>query len=307
MIVVTTPTGQIGREVLDRLLALRLDAGGCAPAAGGANGATGIRVIVRDPARLPARVRENVEVVQGSHADPGALKEACEGADRMFWLVPPTPQAPSVAGHFRDFTEPLREVTGAAGVRRIVGVSTLGRGTAKNAGIISASLAMDEAIAEMDVHYRALCAPFLRENLLGQAALIRDAGLVALPGNGVLRTCATSDVAATAVRLLRDDSWTGFEDVPLAGPDDLSPEDMVRIVAEVLGRPLRLQPVDGARYRAMLLGAGASEDWARGAGDMMTALNEQGFYGAAQPATPDTTPTGFRQWCEEVLKPAVLG
>ncbi|MEV0276544.1 NAD(P)H-binding protein [Streptomyces sp. NPDC050610] len=318
MIVVTTPTGQIGREVLDRLL----DATGGTNAAGagksvregagagaGASGAAGIRVIARDPARLPAHVRENVEVVQGTHADPGTLKKACQGADRVFWLVPPTPAVPSVEGHFRDFTEPLRAVTGAQGlgVERVVGVSTLGRGVAKNAGIISASLAMDEAIAEMGVHYRALCAPFLMENLLGQTGLIRDAGLLALPGNGVLRTCTTRDIAAMAVRLLLDDSWTGCEDVPLAGPDDLSPEDMVRIVSEVLDRPVRLQPVDGPAYRAQLLGAGASENWARGAADMMAALNEQGFYGAAQPSTPDATPTGFRQWCEEVLKPAVLG
>ena len=28
----------------------------------------------------------------------------------------------------------------------------------------------------------------------------------------------------------------------------------------------------------------------------------------AEPRTPEnTTPTSFRQWCEEVLKPAVLG
>ncbi|MFE7117122.1 NAD(P)H-binding protein [Streptomyces sp. NPDC057654] len=301
MIVVTTPTGQIGREVLDRLL----DAKG---GANGAGSATGIRVIVRDPARLPAHVRANVEVVQGTHADPDNLKKACQGADRLFWLVPPTPGVPGAEDHFRDFTEPLREVTGArGGVERIVGVSTLGRGTAKNAGIISASLAMDEAIAGMGVHYRALCAPFLMENLVAQAGLIRDAGLVAIPGSGVLRTCTTRDIAATAARLLLDDSWTGFEDVPLAGPDDLSPEDMAGIVSEVLDRPVRLQPVDGAAYRAQLLASGASEGWARSAADMMTALNEQGFYGAAQPSTPETTPTGFRQWCEEVLKPAVLG
>ncbi|MFL6056112.1 MAG: hypothetical protein ACJ72W_24895 [Actinoallomurus sp.] len=37
---------------------------------------------------------------------------------------------------------------------------------------------------------------------------------------------------------------------------------------------------------------------------MVTAVH-QGLYNA-QPRTPQsTTPTSFRQWCEEVLKPAV--
>ena len=41
MIVITTPTGQIGRQVLDRIL----DSG------------EAVRVIARDPSRLPERVR----------------------------------------------------------------------------------------------------------------------------------------------------------------------------------------------------------------------------------------------------------
>lgn len=295
MIVVTTPTGQIGRQVLDRLLD--------AP-----SGTAGIRVIARDPARLPARVRERVEVVPGSHADPAVLKAACADADRLFWLVPPTPSADSVEGHFRRFTEPLREVIGRQGVERVVSVSTLGRGVAKNAGQISASLAMDEAIAATGVHYRALCPPFLMENLLGQAESIRDAGVLflALAKDRVLRTCSTRDVAATAARLLLDGSWTGQDDVPLAGPDDLSPEGMARVVSDVLGRPVRLQPTTSADYRATALRFGASEAWAQGLADMTEALNEQDFYGAVQPSTPENAPTGFRQWCEDVLRPAVL-
>lgn len=39
--------------------------------------------------------------------------------------------------------------------------------------------------------------------------------------------------------------------------------------------------------------------------DMMTAKNEG--LDNHEPRTPEaTTPTSFRQWCEEVLKPAVL-
>lgn len=298
MIVVTTPTGQIGRQVLDRLL----------DAPDGTDAMAGIRVIARDPARLSERVREHVEVVRGSHADPAVLEEACAGVDRVFWLVPPTPGADSVEGHFRDFTEPLLEVIGRQGVERVVSVSTLGRGVAKNAGQISASLAMDEAIAATSVHYRALCPPFLMENLLGQAESIRDAGVffLATPEDRVLRTCATLDIAATAARLLLDGSWTGQDDVPLVGPDDLSPEGMARVVSEVLDRPVRVQRASSADYRATVLRFGASEAWAQGLVDMVEALNDQGFYGAVEPSTPESAPTGFRQWCEDVLRPTVL-
>ncbi|WP_062643093.1 NAD(P)H-binding protein [Streptomyces maremycinicus] len=296
MIVITTPTGQIGREVLARVL----DAD---------DGATPVRVIVRDPARLSPEVRGRVEAVQGSHADPAVLKEACEGADRIFWLVPPTPGAASVEGHFRTFTEPLCEVVGGRGVERVVSVSTLGRGVAEHAGPISASLAMDEAIAATGVHYRALCPPSLMENLLRQTASIRAEGVwsEALERDRVVRTCAVRDVAAEAARLLLDGSWTGYEDVPLVGPDALTPEDMAGVVSEVLERPVRLRQITVGELRTRLTGFGASEAWARGVADMVHAQNTQGFYGVTRPSTPDTAPTSFRRWCEEVLKPAVHG
>ena len=96
MIVITTPTGQIGRQVLDRVL----DSGEAA------------RVIARDPSRLSPYVRGHAEVVQGSHGDTGAITKALAGADRMFWLVPPPPFSyPGRAEHYYlDFTRPSQVV-----------------------------------------------------------------------------------------------------------------------------------------------------------------------------------------------------
>ncbi|MGW1596344.1 NAD(P)H-binding protein [Streptomyces sp. NPDC002343] len=296
MILVTTPTGQIGGQVLASLLA-----------AGDAAGP--VRVVVRDPARLAPEVRDRVEAVAGSHADPDVMAKACAGADRVFWLVPPSLTADSVEGHFRAFVRPLADAVATQGVERVVAVSTLGRGVAEHAGQISAALAADEEVRATGVHHRALCPPYLMENLLNQAAALRDGGelTMAVPGDRVLRTCATRDIGATAARLLLDGSWTGQEDVPLASADDLTPEAMARIVSEVLGRPVRFRRIDAEDQRAALLRYGASEDAARALADMMRALTRQDFYGAGAPVTPDTAPTGFRQWCEEVLRPAVAG
>ncbi|MGW8702161.1 NAD(P)H-binding protein [Streptomyces eurythermus] len=296
MILVTTPTGQIGGQVLAALL----DAG---------DAAGPVRVVVRDPARLSARVRDRVEAVTGSHADPDVMAKACAGADRVFWLVPPSLTADSVAGHFRAFTRPLVDAIATQGVERVVAVSTLGRGVAEHAGQISASLAADDEIRATGVHHRALCPPYLMENLLAQAAALRAGGelAMAVPGDRVLRTCATRDIAATAARLLLDGTWTGQADVPLVGPDELTPEGMARVVSEVLDRPVRFRRIDAEEQKAALLGYGATEDAAQGLADMMRALEDQDFYGAGVPATPGTAPTGLRRWCEEVLKPAVLG
>jgi uncharacterized protein YbjT (DUF2867 family) len=120
-----------------------------------------------------------------------------------------------------------------------------------------------------------------------------------------LPTCATRDIAAAAAKLLLDHSWSGQGHIAVLGPEDLSFGDMARIMSEVLGQPVRFQQIPGEAYKARLLERGMSEAMAQGNLDMLVAKN-QGLDNA-EPRTPQsTTPTSFRQWCEEILKPAVL-
>ena len=290
MIVVTTPTGQIGQRLVEKLL----------------NSAEPVRVIARDPSRLAPHVRDQAEVVRGSHDDPGVVSEAFAGADAVFWLVPPNPRAASVEGYYLDFTRAASEAFVRRGVKRVVGVSSLGRGYGKNAGNLSAAFAMDRLIESTGVAYRALEMPYFMENLLGQAGAIKNQGTfyMANTGDRPLLTIATPDIADVAAALLLDPSWGGQAGVPVVGPDALSPNGMAQVMAAVLGRPVRFQEVPGAAYKDTLTGYGLSEAWAQGIVDMVAAQNA-GIYDAA-PHTPQATGrTSFRKWCETVLKPAV--
>jgi uncharacterized protein YbjT (DUF2867 family) len=293
MIVITTPAGRIGRQVLGTLL------GSGEP----------VRVIARDPSRLPAQALERVEVVPGSHGDFSVVDRAFAGADAVFWLVPPDPRAESVAAAYVDFTRPACEAFKRHEVKRVVGVSALGRGTAVagNAGLVTASLAMDDLIAGTGVSYRALAMPSFMDNILGQAERIRSQGVFSSPVSGErkLPSCATRDIAAVAARLLLDDSWSGTGDVPVLGPEDLSFDDMARIMSEVLGKPVRFQRITAEALKTALTGRGMSAAMAQGMVDMMAAKNEG--LDNAEPRTPQSaTPTTFRQWCEEILKPVIV-
>jgi uncharacterized protein YbjT (DUF2867 family) len=293
MIVITTPTGLIGRQVLENVL----DGGGS------------VRVIVRDPTRLPAQVRDRVEVVEGSHGDGDVVDRAFAGADAVFWLVPPDPHAGSLEAAYVDFSRPAAEAIERHGVGRVVAVSALGRGTAVagNAGYVTASLAMDDLLMTTGVAYRALVMPSFMDNLLRQAEGIKNQGTFFSPisGDRRLPTCATRDIAAAAAELLLDGSWSGQGSRAVLGPEDLSFDEMARIMSEVLGRPIRFQQLPGEAFKTRLTGNGMSDAMAQGWVDMMSAKNDG--LDNAEPRTPQSsTPTSFRQWCEEVLAPAVL-
>ena len=293
MIIITAPAGQIGHQVLGNVL----------------SSGEPIRVIVRNPSRLRAEARERVEVVQGSHGDIDVIDQAFAGADAVFWLVPPDPHANSAEAAYVDFTRPACDAFKRHGVQRVVGISALGRGTvaARHAGLATASLAMDDLIASTGVSYRALTMPSFMDNLLRQVSAIKDRGVFVTPisGDRKLPSCATRDIAAAAARLLLDGSWSGAGHVAVLGPEDLSFNDMAQIMSEVLSQPVRYQQITGQAVKDRLTGAGMSEAMAQATVDMMIA-KDQGLDNA-EPRTPEsTTPTSFRQWCEEVLKPAVL-
>ncbi|MFE2463316.1 NAD(P)H-binding protein [Streptomyces sp. NPDC059402] len=295
MIVITAPTGNIGR----RLMPLLLDS---APARG-----EELRVIVRDPARLPDTVRERVEVVPGSHGDPAVVDRAFDGADAVFWLVPPdASRTPDDA--YRGFTRPAADAFAAHGVGHVVGVSALGRGTpvAGRAGLVTASLAMDDLIAGTGVAYRALANPSFFENLLEETDAIRDEGRFTDTAAADRKApfVAVADIAAVAAGLLLDRSWTGNAGVPVLGPCDLSPNDLARIMTERLGRPVRYerQSLDG--LRTALVGHGLDPAFAQGVVDMKRAKDDG--LDAGVPRTPDTTtPTTFEHWVDQVLEPAL--
>lgn len=296
MIVITTPTGDIGHQVLDNIRKTAADG-------------ERIRVIIRDPSTLPAHTRDRVEVVQGSHGDLDVVTQAFAGADSVFWLTPPDPHADSVTAAYVDFTRPACEAFKTQGVQRVVIITALGRGTevAANAGHVTASLAMEDLIASTGVSYRALTMPSFMDNLLNQVEAIKTQGKFFSPisADRKIPMVATRDIAAVAATLLLDDSWSGQEDVAVLGPKDLSNNDMAQIIAEVLAKPMLFQQIPGEAYKARFTGFGMSAAMAQGMLDMAVA-KDHGLDNAVPRTPKSSTPTTFHQWCEEVLKPAVL-
>jgi uncharacterized protein YbjT (DUF2867 family) len=292
-IVITTPTGTIGSQVLTNVLERGVH----------------VRIITRDPSRIPSSMHERIEIVQGSHGDIEVCKRAFEGADTVFWVCPPNPGAESVMAAYVDFTRPACEAFKSGGVRRVVGISALGRGHAlsKNAGYVTGLHAMDDLIASTGVSYCALTMPSFMDNIMRQAELIKHQGMFFSPisGDRKVPACATRDIAAVAANRLLDSSWNGRTDVPILGPEDMSFNDMALVMSEVLEKPVRFQQMSFEQYKSVFLERGVSEAMAQALTDMARA-KDQGLDNAIARTPASSTPTSFRRWCEDELKPAIL-
>jgi uncharacterized protein YbjT (DUF2867 family) len=290
VIVVTTPTGRIGSRLVRRLLDQDEE----------------IRVIVRDASRLDDAVRERAGTIEGSHDDPAVLDKALPGAEALFWLVPPNPRAPSAEEHYLGFAR-----TGAAAIARhdvghVVGVSSAGHGWPAPAGVLSAAFAMDAELRRSGAAYRALSMPFYMENLLGQLDAIRGQGTFSLTcaAGRPLPSIATRDIADIAAGLLTDLRWTGQENLPVFGPDSLTPDGMAEVISEELGRPVTYRRMSMDDFASLLRSQGTGDQAIKDLTEAFAA-QDHGIYDADQ-ATATPTSTDFRTWCREVLRPAAL-
>ena len=291
MIVITTPTGAIGHQVLENVI----DSG------------EKIRVIVRDASKIPATLRERVEIIEGSHGEAVVVDKAFSGADSILWVVPPDFKATSLEQAYVGFSRPAAEAVRSHGVKRVVIVSAIGREWPGDAGYVSASVAMDKLMESTGVHCRVLTMPGFMDNMLRQVQPIKNQGMFFGTRDPESKDpyCATRDIAAVAAKWLLDNAWTGQEDVAVLGPEDISCNDMARILSDVLGKPVRYQQIPFEALKSQISGQGATDAMAQGMADMMIAKNN-GLDHAVARTPQGTTPTSFRQWCEEELKAAVL-
>ena len=291
MIVVTTPTGNIGGHVVRLLL--------------GAGEA--LRLIVRDAAKLPREVRACVEVIEGSHGDASVVDRAFRGADSVFWLCPPTPSATPAAATV-DFARPAAVAMRRHGVPHVVAVTTLGRDTPwqERAGNATGSIHMVDLLRTTGAAVRGLALPGFMDNALRQADAIRQGKMLGpIAPNKKLPHTATRDVGAAAAGLLIDRGWSGQEDVPVLGPEELSYADLAAIVSEVIGREVRYEHQTYEAYKEAAIARGLTDAFAQGYVDMLRA-KEAGMDNVASRSTAIIGSTSFRQWVQEELKSAVF-
>jgi uncharacterized protein YbjT (DUF2867 family) len=289
MIVMTAPTSQIGSKAVSALMDMN------AP----------LRLIVRDPARLPSTMRDRADIIEGSHGDASVMDRALRGADALFWLAPPAWKQ-TLEEAYIDFTRPAAAAIRRHAVARIVSITALGRDTPwqDRAGAVTASIRMDDMLMGTGAAFRGLAMPSFMENTARQAAVMKEKGMFFGPigPDRKLPFTATRDMAAAAARLLLDSDWDGQAEAPVLGPEDLSFDEQASIISEVAGRPVRYGQIPFDQFKQQFIDRGATASVAQGYVEMYRAKDE-GIDNTTRRTAQNTSPTSFRAFCEQSLRP----
>jgi uncharacterized protein YbjT (DUF2867 family) len=164
---------------------------------------------------------------------------------------------------------------------------------------------MEDLFRSTGAHTRALALPSFMDNILRQAASLRDGVLSGtLPADLAMPWVATKDIAELAAGYLLDPTWTGQETVDVLGGEDLSHNDIAAVLTDVLGTPIRYEQGERGDVKAFLVSRGFSEAMAQSVIDMDIA-GERGINTLLARTAENTTRTTFREFAEEAVKPAV--
>jgi uncharacterized protein YbjT (DUF2867 family) len=227
MIVVTGATGNVGRPLVEAL------------AASGEEVTAVSRRIAEEP--RPGRAPDGrVRRLQADLSEPGTLKPALDGADAVFLLTAADFLANGNLGN-------VLEVVKAAGVERVVLLSSQGVGTKRHPSDL------EDAVTRSGLGWTLLRPGNFASNAFQWAESIRTQRTMAAPFADVaLPAIDPDDIAAVAAAALRDPSHVG-NTYTLTGPVAISPRQQGESIGQVLGEPVQFVELTRDEARGRML------------------------------------------------------
>jgi uncharacterized protein YbjT (DUF2867 family) len=237
MIIVTGGTGQLGAQIVDRLLD-RVPA-------------DRVGVSVRDTARAGDLVARGVRVRRGDFTDPASLAKAFEGATQVLIVSIDQIGEAAVAQHVTAI-----DAARAAGARRILYTSHQAAAEDSLFAPMPDHAATERHLSTTGTPFTALRNGFYAATvarLLGRAL---ETGELIAPADGPVSWTALADLAEAAAIILADEGRIDGPTPPLTAPEAQDLADIAGILADLTGRTIRRVVADDAEWTASMVDHG---------------------------------------------------
>ena len=284
-IAVSAATGQVGSRAVRLLIQ------------------AGVRptVLVRDPGKLPADLRDLVDVAQGDLRDAAYVTRATAGADALLWIVPESFTAEDPVAEMAGIAANGAAAVAAHGIARTVLVSSVGAERRHGAGMIDGLARAEESFGAGRGALTILRCGYYFTNLLGSLDEMRAGTLTTTrPAGAPMPWVDPRDVGEVAAARLLTAGWASSSVQAVHGPADLSWQQVAEIAGTALGRPVAVQVISDDDLRGALRGAGLTPGVVEGIVGMTAGLRD-GFVPEQPRTAVSTTPTTLASWAAEHL------
>lgn len=282
MILVMGATGNVGSKIVTQLLAQGQK----------------VRCLAR---RFPNKEAfRGAEFAQGDANSVSFLTEAMRGCSAVFTMIPPNVTAPEVRFYQNKFGEVVAEAIEEANIKKVVNLSSVGAdldsGTGPILGLHDQEARLNEITHADIIHIRPA---FYMENLLASIASIISMNCYfgTIPADTPCSMIATRDIAARAAFLLMNPTFKSHSIEYLLGNRDVSHREVIRVLGQAISKPdLEYVEVPDQEMKNYFIGAGMSEDWARGVLEMMESLGNGTIAATVKRNKTNTTGTSIEEF-----------
>ncbi|WP_322032133.1 SDR family oxidoreductase [Paraburkholderia sp. J76] len=242
MIIVTGATGNLGRRIVEQLLARM-------PAAQ-------IGAVSREPARAAALHRAGVDVRQADFAAPDTLAAAFAGATQLLLV---SSNAEAYGGDPLAQHRAAIAAARAAGVSRIVYTSHMGASPASAFPPMRNHASTEAMLRDSGMAWTALRNGFYASTL---PMIVGDAptnGLLAAPADGKVSWTAHDDLAEAAARILANEGCFEGPTPPLTATEALDLCDVAAVLSELTGKQVERTVIADEALASQMRGHGVPD------------------------------------------------
>ena len=287
MYVITGATGNTGSEVVRQLL----EAGKKAKA------------ISRNEEHIKPFVEKGAIAAIGNLEDTDFLTKTFEGATAVYAIIPPKwDLQEDWRGFMRRIGNSIAEAIEAAGVKNVVVLSSNGAQLEEGAGPVSGLHEFEQRLRKINgLNIMALRAGYFMQNFYGLVPMIENREMFGYSLKGDVKTpiVHAKDIGEVAAKHLLNLDFKGFNFVFVSGAEDLSMNEVAKIMGKEIGRPnLKYMQFSRENAKNGMVQNGLPQTIVEGYDELFNSLNE-GKYLNDYKRTPEaTTPTTLQQFAK---------
>ena len=234
-----------------------------------------LRVIVRSEEKGAPWKERGAEVAVTDLTDGDSIAAALSGADGAYLLSPPDLAAEDFLGNRKALVDAAAAGIAKSGVPHVAYLSSVGAQHADGTGVIRSAHSAEQTLGPLDASTTFIRAAYFIENWAAVLQAVTSDGVLPTmwtPTDHKIAQVATRDIGRVAAEALLAGPKGNIHAIELAGPEDLSSEDVAAVLSDLTGRDVTVNAVPPEAQVGMFTSFGASQGVAENFHEMYRGL-----------------------------------
>jgi uncharacterized protein YbjT (DUF2867 family) len=259
-----------------------------------------VKGVIRNPEKANALKQKGIEVAIADAFDEKALQIAFEGGEAVLLLTPDMEKSNDLIGDTKNILRNYRHAVLKAGIRKIVGISSMGAHLKGEIGNLKMSHLLEHTFADSELQQIFVRPAYYYSNWLDMIDSVKESGVLPtfFSPEQKIPMVSPMDIAA----LLAEKLVEPVDKNPIyeaEGPEWYSSADIAKTYGEVLGKKVTPEQIPQEKWQDTMKEFGLSDDAVKNFMQMTYTIVDGKANPEGEGTEPVILPTSFKQFLIE--------